>query len=58
MSASEAVEGVERRRDAERTKSELLAVATDEFARRGFSGARVAQIAAPPPPPPRLLDDV
>jgi hypothetical protein len=36
----------ERRRDAERTKSELLAVATEEFARRGLSGARVDEIAA------------
>src|ERR1700761_5679566 len=46
MSASGAGDGVERRRDAERTKSELLAVATEEFARRGFSGARVDEIAA------------
>jgi AcrR family transcriptional regulator len=46
MSASGAVEGDERRRDAERTKSELLAVATAEFARRGLSGARVDEIAA------------
>ncbi|BEL12107.1 TetR/AcrR family transcriptional regulator [Actinoplanes sichuanensis] len=36
----------ERRRDAERTRTELLDVATDEFADRGYSGARVDEIAA------------
>ncbi len=35
-----------RRRDPERTKLEILAVATQEFADRGFSGARVDEIAA------------
>ncbi|MEU8240379.1 TetR/AcrR family transcriptional regulator [Actinoplanes missouriensis] len=34
-----------RRRDAERTRAELLEVATDEFAERGYSGARVDEIA-------------
>lgn len=36
---------VVRRRDAEATKADLLAVATKEFARAGFSGARVDAIA-------------
>ncbi|MEU8659064.1 TetR/AcrR family transcriptional regulator [Actinoplanes philippinensis] len=36
----------ERRRDAERTRTELLDVATEEFADRGYSGARVDEIAA------------
>jgi AcrR family transcriptional regulator len=35
----------ERRRDAERTRREILDVATREFAERGFSGARVDEIA-------------
>jgi AcrR family transcriptional regulator len=35
-----------RRRDAARTRAEILDVATDEFANRGFSGARVDEIAA------------
>jgi len=40
-------EGVaERRRDAARTRADLLAVATTEFADHGFSGARVDEIAA------------
>lgn len=33
-------------RDAERTRSELIAVATEEFARLGYFGARVDEIAA------------
>jgi AcrR family transcriptional regulator len=33
-------------RDPERTQADLLAVATDEFARDGFFGARVDKIAA------------
>ncbi len=41
-----AARGPERRRDAERTKAEILAVATEEFARQGFTGARVDEIAA------------
>lgn len=36
----------EARRDAERTRAELLAVATEVFAEDGFSGARVDEIAA------------
>jgi AcrR family transcriptional regulator len=35
----------ERQRDAERTRREILDVATREFAERGFSGARVDEIA-------------
>ncbi|MFF2324998.1 MULTISPECIES: TetR/AcrR family transcriptional regulator [unclassified Streptomyces] len=36
----------DRRRDAARTRSEILAVATKEFARDGYAGARVDKIAA------------
>jgi len=36
---------VERLRDAERTRTEILDVATAEFAERGYSGARVDDIA-------------
>ena len=36
----------ERQRDAERTRREILDVATREFADRGFAGARVDEIAA------------
>jgi len=36
---------VQRRRDAERTRAEIIEVATDEFAQRGYSGARVDEIA-------------
>jgi AcrR family transcriptional regulator len=36
----------ERQRDAERTRSEILDVATREFADRGYAGARVDEIAA------------
>jgi TetR/AcrR family transcriptional regulator len=35
----------ERQRDAERSRAALLAAALDEFAERGFAGARVADIA-------------
>ena len=35
----------ELQRDAERTRAELLAVATEVFAESGFSGARVDEIA-------------
>ncbi|MFI7612139.1 TetR family transcriptional regulator [Nonomuraea terrae] len=34
-----------RRRDAERTRAEILAVAQSEFARHGYAGARVDEIA-------------
>jgi AcrR family transcriptional regulator len=36
----------ERRRDAQRTRADILAVARDEFANRGYAGARVDEIAA------------
>jgi AcrR family transcriptional regulator len=36
----------ERQRDAERTRGEILAVATEEFSERGLAGARVDEIAA------------
>ncbi|MFD5321798.1 TetR family transcriptional regulator [Streptomyces sp. NPDC127098] len=35
-----------RTRDAERTRAEILDIATEEFARLGYSGARVDEIAA------------
>jgi AcrR family transcriptional regulator len=38
--------GPERQRDAERTRREILEVAISEFARDGYSGARVDEIAA------------
>ena len=41
-----APEGPERQRDAERTRREILEVAIGEFARSGYSGARVDEIAA------------
>ena len=37
---------LERRRDAERTRADILDVARSEFARRGYAGARVDEIAA------------
>jgi AcrR family transcriptional regulator len=37
---------VERQRDSERTRAEILDVAADEFAERGYNGARVDEIAA------------
>ncbi|AJF69089.1 TetR/AcrR family transcriptional regulator [Streptomyces vietnamensis] len=37
---------VKRTRDAARTRAEILDVATEEFARLGFAGARVDEIAA------------
>lgn len=39
------VEPVVRRRDAERTRSELLQVATEAFAESGYAGTRVDEIA-------------
>jgi AcrR family transcriptional regulator len=36
----------ERVRDAERTRAEIMEVATREFARQGYDGARVDEIAA------------
>ena len=38
-------ETANRRRDAERTKREILDIATGEFAERGYAGARVDEIA-------------
>ena len=38
--------GPERQRDAERTRREILEVASGEFARDGYSGARGDEIAA------------
>jgi AcrR family transcriptional regulator len=38
--------GLERHRDAERTRAEILEVATKEFADQGYAGARVDEIAA------------
>ena len=38
--------GVDRSRDAERTKAEILAVSAREFADKGYDGARVDEIAA------------
>jgi AcrR family transcriptional regulator len=40
------MEVADRRRDAERTRADILAVATEEFAQNGYSGARVDEIAA------------
>ena len=37
--------GVERIRDADRTRADILAVATREFADRGYAGARINEIA-------------
>ena len=39
-------DAVNRQRDAERTKREILETATGEFAERGYAGARVDEIAA------------
>lgn len=42
---SEAIEDATPRRNATRTREDLLSVAAEEFARRGFFGARVDEIA-------------
>jgi AcrR family transcriptional regulator len=39
-------QATERRRDADRTRTEILDVATREFSDRGYNGARVDEIAA------------
>ena len=46
MPAQPAEAAPERTRDAERTRAEILAVATSEFAESGYAGARVDVIAA------------
>lgn len=46
MSVETQVEAAPRTRDAERTRAELLAVATEMFAEYGYAGARVDEIAA------------
>ena len=43
---SEEAPAVDRSRDAERTRAEILAVAAHEFADKGYDGARVDEIAA------------
>ena len=45
VSAGGGAGGVERVRDAERTRADILAVATREFADRGYAGARINEIA-------------
>jgi AcrR family transcriptional regulator len=42
----EGTSAAERRRDSGRTRTEILEVATGEFAARGYNGARVDEIAA------------
>lgn len=44
--ASNTGDGGSRQRDPERTKAEILSIATEEFANRGFAGARIDEIAA------------
>lgn len=44
--SAEPSDAPERQRDAERTRAEILDVATGEFADRGYDGARVDEIAA------------
>ncbi|MET9473455.1 MULTISPECIES: TetR family transcriptional regulator [unclassified Streptomyces] len=44
--ANEPTGSAERTRDAARTRAEILEVATTEFARAGYAGARVDEIAA------------
>ncbi|WP_199443142.1 TetR/AcrR family transcriptional regulator [Umezawaea beigongshangensis] len=44
--AAPRAEGQDRQRDAERTRAEILDVATREFADQGYTGARVDEIAA------------
>jgi AcrR family transcriptional regulator len=45
MPSRQAAEPVERRRDAERTRNEILEVATREFAANGYAGARIDDMA-------------
>jgi AcrR family transcriptional regulator len=46
QSSAGAPSGAERQRDPERTRAEILGVATAEFSDQGFTGARVDEIAA------------
>jgi AcrR family transcriptional regulator len=46
LARTKIVGDAERTRDADRTRAELLDVATEEFARGGYAGARVDEIAA------------
>jgi AcrR family transcriptional regulator len=46
MSAAGEQAGAGRSRDADRTRAEILDVATEEFATKGYAGARVDEIAA------------
>jgi AcrR family transcriptional regulator len=46
VSASSPSGAADRQRDADRTKAEILEVAQQEFARHGYAGARVDEIAA------------
>jgi AcrR family transcriptional regulator len=46
MPPAHPVAAPERQRDPERTKAEILDVAAREFARQGYDGARVDEIAA------------
>lgn len=46
MTSRSVTQGADRQRDAERTRAEILEVAQAEFARRGYAGARVDEIAA------------
>jgi AcrR family transcriptional regulator len=46
QSSAGAPSGAERQRDPERTRAEILDVATAEFSDQGFTGARVDEIAA------------
>jgi AcrR family transcriptional regulator len=46
ISASSPSGAADRQRDADRTKAEILEVAQQEFARHGYAGARVDEIAA------------
>jgi AcrR family transcriptional regulator len=46
LARTSTVGDTERTRDADRTRADLLDIATEEFARRGYAGARVDEIAA------------
>jgi len=46
LAAELGIPAPERIRDAERTKADILAVATREFSDRGYAGARINEIAA------------